>query len=155
MAIDGASSAVESSLNEEESALLGGRIETLPVGLKEWAPDQPLNAVVCTPAAFAGLSPAERHRVIEVLQSATRDGGVHLVDTIIASSGRATRAGQYRSSTTAPPPAASSPAKTRQPDRRPRYNKRFRTPCHIDTGVSTDCVSKCDRTESFPAEGVS
>lgn len=87
MAIDGASSAVESSLNEEESALLGGRIETLPVGLKEWAPDQPLNAVVCTPAAFAGLSLAERHRVIEVLQSATRDGGVHLVDTIIASRG--------------------------------------------------------------------
>lgn len=85
MAIDGASSVVESSLNEEESALLGGRIESLPVGLKEWAPDQPLNAVVCTPAAFAGLSPAERHRVIEVLQSATRDGGVHLVDTIIAS----------------------------------------------------------------------
>jgi hypothetical protein len=87
MAIDGSSSVVESSLNEEESALLGGRIESLPVGLKEWAPDQPLNAVVCTPAAFAGLSAAERHRVIEVLQSATRDGGVHLVDTIIASQG--------------------------------------------------------------------
>lgn len=52
--------------------------------LTEWAPGELLNAVVCTPAAFAGLNAAERSRVIEVLQSATRDGGVHLVDTIIA-----------------------------------------------------------------------
>ncbi|HEX2721322.1 MAG TPA: hypothetical protein VHM24_00280, partial [Gemmatimonadaceae bacterium] len=32
-----------------------------------------------------GLTAAERLKVIEVLKSATRDGGVHLVDTIIAS----------------------------------------------------------------------
>ncbi len=85
MAIDGSTSIVESSLNPEEAALLSGKIEALPVELKEWAPDQPLNAVVCTPAAFAGLSASERQKVIEVLKSATRDGGVHLVDTIIAS----------------------------------------------------------------------
>jgi hypothetical protein len=84
MAIDGATG-VDASLNAEEAAMLAGRIEAVPIGLKEWAPDQPLNAVICTPAAFAGLSAAERHKVIEVLQSATRDGGVHLVDTIIAS----------------------------------------------------------------------
>ena len=36
------------------------------------------------PAAFAGLSAAERARVIQVLQSATADGGVHLVQTIAA-----------------------------------------------------------------------
>jgi hypothetical protein len=64
--------------------MLSGSIDTLQVGLKEWAPDGPFSAVVCTPAAFAGLTAAERLRVIEVLQSATRDGGVHLVDTIIA-----------------------------------------------------------------------
>jgi hypothetical protein len=68
----------------EEIAMLAGRIDALAVGLKEWAPDEPLSAVVCTAAAFAGLTLAERSRVIEVLQSATRDGGVHLVDTIIA-----------------------------------------------------------------------
>ncbi|MDO8501214.1 MAG: hypothetical protein Q7S20_05190 [Gemmatimonadaceae bacterium] len=84
-AIDSADTAAEVSLKPEEAAMLSGRVDTLPVGLKEWAPDQLLNAVVCTPAAFAGLTAAERSRVIEVLQSATRDGGVHLVDTIIAS----------------------------------------------------------------------
>jgi hypothetical protein len=75
----------EVSLKQDEVALLSGKIDTSPVGLKEWEPDQPLNAVVCTPAAFAGLTAAERLKVIEVLKSATRDGGVHLVDTIIAS----------------------------------------------------------------------
>lgn len=83
-AIDGAT-VDDASLNPEEAKLLAGRIEAVTVGLKEWAPDQPLNAVVCTPAAFDGLTAAERHRVIGVLQSATRDGGVHLVNTIIAS----------------------------------------------------------------------
>lgn len=85
MSVDGTNPADTASLKPEEAALLAGRIDTLPGGLREWAPDQPLNAVVCTPAAFAGLSAAERHRVIAVLQTATRDGGVHLVDTIIAS----------------------------------------------------------------------
>jgi len=72
------------SSKSDELAMLSGRIDTLPVGLKEWSPDQPLSAVVCTSTAFAGLTAAERSRVIEVLQSATQDGGVHLVDTIIA-----------------------------------------------------------------------
>lgn len=69
----------------EDAALLPGKVATLPVSLSDWYPEEPLNAVVCTPAAFAGLTAAERAKVIEVLQSATRDGGVHLVDTIIAS----------------------------------------------------------------------
>lgn len=84
-AIEGSGLDLEETLKPEEAALLAGRIDTVPVGLKEWSPDQPLNAVVCTPAAFAGLTASERHKVIAVLQSATRDGGVHLVDTIIAS----------------------------------------------------------------------
>ena len=40
--------------------------------------------MICTPAAFAGLSSIERAKVIAVLQSATADGGVHLVETIVA-----------------------------------------------------------------------
>jgi hypothetical protein len=74
----------EVSLKPEEAALLTGRVDKLPVSLTDWHPEEPLSAVVCTPAAFAGLTAAQRARVIEVLQSATRDGGVHLVDTIIA-----------------------------------------------------------------------
>lgn len=72
-------------LKPEEAAMLAGRVDKIPVSLTEWAPEEQLSAVVCTPAAFAGLTAAERAKVIEVLQSATRDGGVHLVDTIIAS----------------------------------------------------------------------
>ncbi len=75
------------NLKPEEAALLSGRVDKLPVSLADWAPDEPLHAVVCTPEAFAGLTAAERAKVIEVLQSATRDGGVHLVDTIIAARG--------------------------------------------------------------------
>jgi hypothetical protein len=52
--------------------------------LDEWAPDVSLSAVVCGPSAFANLTLRERRRVIEILQSATRDGGVHLVETIAA-----------------------------------------------------------------------
>lgn len=63
---------------------LAYRVHPAPIGLETWAPDSPLAAVVCTPDAFAGLSVDERARVIRVLQSATRDGGVHLVETIIA-----------------------------------------------------------------------
>ena len=73
------------SLKPEEAALFTGRVDKLPVSLSDWSPEEPLSAVVCTPAAFAGLTAAQRARVIEVLQSATRDGGVHLLDTIISS----------------------------------------------------------------------
>jgi len=67
-------------------ANLPGRIDHHSEGLNEWAPTakQSLSAVVCTPAAFAGLSARERAQVIETLQSATEDGGVHLVETIVA-----------------------------------------------------------------------
>lgn len=74
----------DAPFSRADAALLADRIATVPISLTDWAPEEPLAAVVCTAAAFAGLSPAERARVIEVLQSATRDGGVHLVDTIIA-----------------------------------------------------------------------
>lgn len=54
------------------------------VALDSWAPDAPLNAVVVTPAALSGLAPEQRARVIELLKSATLDGGVHLVETLAA-----------------------------------------------------------------------
>jgi hypothetical protein len=52
--------------------------------LGRWSPQLPLSAVVCTPAAFSGLCPDERARVIALLQSATEDGGVHVVETAAA-----------------------------------------------------------------------
>jgi hypothetical protein len=50
----------------------------------EPAPDAPLAAVVCTSDALQRLTRPERARVIDVLKSATLDGGVHLVQTIAA-----------------------------------------------------------------------
>jgi len=82
--IDSAPVDADDVLHGAEASLLSGRIESLAMELKEWAPQELLNAVVCTPAAFSGLSAPERARVIDILKSATRDGGVHLVDTLIA-----------------------------------------------------------------------
>lgn len=75
---------VERVLSAAEDAGLESRVRGLATELREWRPDGPLAAVVCTPAAFAGLSAFERERVIAVLQTATADGGVHLVETIVA-----------------------------------------------------------------------
>lgn len=83
-AIDSAFPGRDSAFDSSEVALLRGRIESNFSGLIDWSPDEPLSAVVCTPAAFAGLTADERLKVIEILKSATRDGGVHLVDTLIA-----------------------------------------------------------------------
>jgi hypothetical protein len=66
------------------AAGLTQRVRGCATDIRHWTPDGPLNAVVCTPAAFAGLTPSERKNVIELLQQATTDGGVHLVETIVA-----------------------------------------------------------------------
>lgn len=63
---------------------LTSRVNGCARGLDEWYPDAPLHAVVCSPAAFDRLAPLERERVIEILKSATLDGGVHLVQTLVA-----------------------------------------------------------------------
>jgi hypothetical protein len=76
--------AVQRVLDAAEEAGLGERVHASAVALDSWTPDAPLSAVIYTPAAFAGLTAAERARVIQVLQSATADGGVHLVQTIAA-----------------------------------------------------------------------
>ncbi|MDQ6718053.1 MAG: hypothetical protein M3Z17_06865 [Gemmatimonadota bacterium] len=66
------------------AAGLTDRIDGKTTGLSDWHPDSPLSAVVCSPSAFAGLSAEERARAIELLKTATRDGGVHLVGTIVS-----------------------------------------------------------------------
>jgi hypothetical protein len=60
---------------------LTGRIRGVVNDLAGWAPDLPLNAVVCAAAALQGLTPEQRQKVIAILQAATKDGGVHVVET--------------------------------------------------------------------------
>jgi hypothetical protein len=75
---------VERVLNAAGLVGLTGRVSGHVTPLGSWYPKSPLNAVVSTPAAFDGLDSVERSRVIEILKSATLDGGVHLVQTLAA-----------------------------------------------------------------------
>ena len=83
-AVEPAADAVERVVRAAEAAGLGQRVRSYCADLGGWSPDVELHAVVCSPAALSGLSSQDRARVIEVLQSATVDGGVHLVETIAA-----------------------------------------------------------------------
>jgi hypothetical protein len=83
-AVDEDPDVVERVINAAGVVGLTGRVNGRPMSLNEWAPDEPLDAVVCTPAAMARLSFDERVRVIDILKSATLDGGVHLLDTLVA-----------------------------------------------------------------------
>lgn len=67
---------------------LAERVRTVATDLSTWEPDAPLTAVICAPTALAGLTMKARRRVIELLQSATADGGVHLVQTLAAAGRR-------------------------------------------------------------------
>lgn len=72
-----------------EAAVRAGiadRLHPVPSALTDWTPEGPLHAVVCSHAALDALPAKERARVIAILQSATKDGGVHLVQTIVAGS---------------------------------------------------------------------
>lgn len=82
--------AVERVVRAAAAAGLGERVRSYCADLGAWAPDVELHAVICSPTALAGLSAQDRTRVIEVLQSATADGGVHLVEAIAAGSDSST-----------------------------------------------------------------
>jgi hypothetical protein len=72
---------LERVLNAATEVGLTGRIRGLVADLGSWAPDTPLTAVVCAAAALASLSPDERSRAIALLQNATAEGGVHVMET--------------------------------------------------------------------------
>ena len=80
-AIDQQSETVERVVSAAEAAGLTDRVHGYIAALREWSSDVRLSAVVCTPGTFLGLDKHERDKVIELLQGATADGGVHLVDT--------------------------------------------------------------------------
>jgi hypothetical protein len=75
---------VQRVMEAAAQAGLTERVHSVPADLTHWTPEGPLHAVVCSHSALDSLSPRERSRVIKVLQGATMDGGVHLVETIVA-----------------------------------------------------------------------
>lgn len=77
-AIDPDEEALERVVFTASPAGLNSRVRARLGRLGEWQPDVLLSAVVCTLGSLAELSLDERARVIATLQSATRDGGVHL-----------------------------------------------------------------------------
>lgn len=82
-ALDDDEDAVDRVVLAAGQAGLNWLVSGITGGLEEWAPDAPLNAVVLTPAAFTRLSLEQRERAIELLKSATLDGGVHLVEALV------------------------------------------------------------------------
>ncbi len=80
-AVDPAADAMHRIMAAAEQAGLIDRVRGYCQDLAGWSPDVELHAVVCSAAALASLSPTDRDRVISALQSATAEGGVHLVET--------------------------------------------------------------------------
>jgi hypothetical protein len=80
-AVAGEDDVLERVLRAAARAGLGERVHALRADWSAWTPEDGLDAVIVTPAAFRDLSASERARVIKLLQSATIDGGVHLVQT--------------------------------------------------------------------------
>jgi len=71
-------------LSQAEAAGLSAHVHALGGTLGSFTPDAPLRAVVCSLSALAALSKSERARAIAMLQRATADGGIHLVEGVIA-----------------------------------------------------------------------
>jgi hypothetical protein len=84
--LTGEADALERVMQAAIGAGLAGRVHAEIGDLASWSPGHPLTAVIVNPSALDGLSPSERTRIIQLLQSVTIDGGVHLVQTIAASS---------------------------------------------------------------------
>src|SRR5262245_49501295 len=78
--------ALERVMQAAIGAGLAGRVHGEVGDLASWTPRVPLTAVIVNHAALEALTPVERARAIEVLQTATMDGGVHLLQTIVGSS---------------------------------------------------------------------
>lgn len=81
-AVDEQEDVVDRVIRAAQTAGLTDRVHGCAAPLTAWTPAAPLSAVLCTPAAFDGLSSPERERVLGGLQSATLAGGVHVVESI-------------------------------------------------------------------------
>jgi hypothetical protein len=81
-ALDPDEDAIERVIFAAAPAGLNSMLRARVGQLGEWEPDVPLAAVVCTADSLHMLSLEERTRVITALQGATRDGGVHVFETV-------------------------------------------------------------------------
>jgi hypothetical protein len=82
-ALDAEADAVDRVLHAALRAGLTDHLDARVGDLSSWAPDSPLFAVIVGPAALTNLTLAERRRVMSLLQTATVDGGVHLVQALL------------------------------------------------------------------------
>lgn len=83
-AVESEVAVVNRVLQAAQDAGLIEKLRGFVADLISFQPDEPLAAVICTPAAFADLSAFERENVFRLLQQATTDGGVHLIETLVA-----------------------------------------------------------------------
>ena len=74
--------AIDRVMGAAEAAGLTRRVRGYVSDFGRWVPDAPLDAVVYTPSALAGVGAEARGETIARLQSATTRGGVHLVETM-------------------------------------------------------------------------
>lgn len=96
-AVDDEAERVQRMLDAAAEAGFAPRLRGVVLGLAEWRPDAPLDAVICTAASLAGLSSADRGRVLDGLKEATLLGGVHYLDaTGLPSATLASLRKQYR-----------------------------------------------------------
>lgn len=71
--------AVERVLTAAAAAGLGERVHAQRANWSDWSPETELDAVIVMSTALRDLTNPQRARVIEMLQGATADGGIHLV----------------------------------------------------------------------------
>src|SRR5262245_20294026 len=83
-AIESEEASIQRVMEAAINAGLAERVHAVAADLDQWVPpaDGSLRVVICSHSALKNLGPRERARVIAVLQGATADGGVHLVETI-------------------------------------------------------------------------
>jgi hypothetical protein len=80
-AVDTTEDVLERVLDAAAALGLMGRVRGLIADISSWAPDIPLNAVVCAAAAFQGLTAVQRAHAIALLQAATTEGGLHVMES--------------------------------------------------------------------------
>lgn len=81
-ALDPEPDAVDRVLHAALRAGLTDRVDARVGDLTSWSPESPLFAVIVAEGALTSLTPFERQRVMDLLQAATMDGGMHLVQAI-------------------------------------------------------------------------
>ncbi len=73
---------IDRVISAAEAAGLVNKVRGCATDLQNWTPDVHLSAVVCTHGTLQRMSKDQRGEVIKLLQGATSEGGIHLLDNI-------------------------------------------------------------------------